>query len=87
MQAMLSLHFRISLQVNPSGFDSLCIATGSLVLWHHRTMLMWLHVEIYRIVSSKALDNSEATQHPITGGKVLEISKSVDAETKASKCC
>ncbi len=43
--------------------------------------------EIYRIVSSKALDNSEATQNPITGGKVLEISKSADAETKTNKCC
>ena len=53
------------------------------------TVLIRLSVttEIYRIVSSKALDNSEATQNPITGGKVLEISKSAEAENKGNKCC
>ncbi len=43
--------------------------------------------EIYRIVSSKALDNSDAGQNPLGERKVLEISKSQDADTKSNKCC
>ena len=46
-----------------------------------------LCTEIYRIVSSKALDNGEATQNPIGERKVLEISKSQDTDSKQSKCC
>jgi Ras-related protein Rab-11A len=43
--------------------------------------------EIYRIVSSKALDQGDAGQNPITGDrKVLEISKSADTEAKKG-CC
>ncbi|KAH0553340.1 Ras- protein Rab-11B, partial [Trichoglossum hirsutum] len=41
--------------------------------------------EIYRIVSSKALDNGESTQNPIGERKVLEISKSADTDTKQGK--
>lgn len=43
--------------------------------------------EIYRIVSSKALDNGDSAQNPIGERKVLEISKSSDPETKSGKCC
>lgn len=43
--------------------------------------------EIYRIVSSKALDNGDSTQNPIGERKVLEISKPADSEQKSSKCC
>ena len=43
--------------------------------------------EIYRIVSSKALDNGDSGQNPIGERKVLEISKSPDAEQKSGKCC
>lgn len=43
--------------------------------------------EIYRIVSSKALDNGEAGQNPNLERKVLEISKSADTEQKSGKCC
>ncbi|KAL8717861.1 MAG: hypothetical protein Q9225_004947 [Loekoesia sp. 1 TL-2023] len=43
--------------------------------------------EIYRIVSSKALDNGEAGQNPNLERKVLEISKSTDTEQKSGKCC
>ncbi|KAI9800429.1 MAG: hypothetical protein M1833_003315 [Piccolia ochrophora] len=43
--------------------------------------------EIYRIVSSKALDNGESAQNPIGERKVLEISKSADTEQKKSNCC
>lgn len=44
--------------------------------------------EIYRIVSSKVpLDNGDSAQNPIGQGKVLEISKTQDADQKASKCC
>ncbi|KAI4120330.1 MAG: hypothetical protein LQ338_007094 [Usnochroma carphineum] len=43
--------------------------------------------EIYRIVSSKALDNGEAGQNPNLDRKVLEISKSADTEQKSGKCC
>lgn len=43
--------------------------------------------EIYRIVSSKALDNGDSAQAPMGERKVLEISKSADTETKSGKCC
>lgn len=44
--------------------------------------------EIYRIVSSKALDNGDSSQNPLGGErKVLEISKSTETEGKPSKCC
>lgn len=43
--------------------------------------------EIYRIVSSKALDQGEASQNPIGERKVLEISKSPDQQAGGSKCC
>ncbi|KAL8773905.1 MAG: hypothetical protein Q9209_001335 [Squamulea sp. 1 TL-2023] len=43
--------------------------------------------EIYRIVSSKALDNGEAGQNPNLERKVLEISKSADTEKPSGKCC
>lgn len=43
--------------------------------------------EIYRIVSSKALDNGDPSQNPIGERKVLEISKSADADSKGGKCC
>lgn len=46
-----------------------------------------LHPEIYRIVSSKALDNGEAGQNPNLERKVLEISKSADTEKPSGKCC
>lgn len=44
-------------------------------------------VEIYRIVSSKALDNGEGGQNPNLERKVLEISKSADTEKPQGKCC
>ncbi|KAI9856538.1 MAG: hypothetical protein M1824_005357 [Vezdaea acicularis] len=43
--------------------------------------------EIYRIVSSKSLENTDGAQNPIGERKVLEISKSSDAEQKSGKCC
>ena len=44
-------------------------------------------LEIYRIVSSKALDNGDSSQNPIGERKVLEISKSADSDNKSGKCC
>ena len=44
-------------------------------------------VEIYRIVSSKALDTGDSGQNPIGERKVLEISKSAETEQKSGKCC
>jgi Ras-related protein Rab-11A len=46
-----------------------------------------ISIEIYRIVSSKALDNGDGGQNPLGERKVLEISKSQDADTKSNKCC
>jgi len=44
--------------------------------------------EIYRIVSSKVLDQGEGGQNVLGGDrKVLEISKSADTESKQGKCC
>jgi len=48
---------------------------------------MLTFTEIYRIVSSKALDNGDSGQAPMGERKVLEISKSADTETKSGKCC
>ncbi|KAK7534052.1 ras-related protein rab-like protein-11B [Phyllosticta citribraziliensis] len=44
--------------------------------------------EIYRIVSSKALDQGESAQNPIGRERTtLEISNSADQEKQAGKCC
>ncbi len=48
---------------------------------------MLVTTEIYRIVSSKALDNGDSSQNPIGERKVLEISKSAETENKGGKCC
>ncbi|EEH17242.2 hypothetical protein PABG_07329 [Paracoccidioides brasiliensis Pb03] len=42
--------------------------------------------EIYRIVSSKALENGSSSQSPLGDRKVIEISKTQDADAK-QKCC
>ncbi|PGH17717.1 hypothetical protein AJ80_04725 [Polytolypa hystricis UAMH7299] len=42
--------------------------------------------EIYRIVSSKALDSGDSVQNPLSDRKVVEITKTQDAETKQG-CC
>ena len=42
--------------------------------------------EIYRIVSSKALDSGESGQNPLGDRATVEISKSQDTETKQG-CC
>jgi len=42
--------------------------------------------EIYRIVSSKALDGGDSIQNPLGDRKVVEISKSQDPEQKQG-CC
>ncbi|KAF2462358.1 small GTP-binding protein [Lineolata rhizophorae] len=43
--------------------------------------------DIYRIVSSKALDQGESSQNPIGERRTLEISKPADPENKGGKCC
>jgi Ras-related protein Rab-11A len=44
--------------------------------------------EIYRIVSSKALDQGEGSQNVLGGErKVLEISQSADDGQKKNGCC
>lgn len=46
-----------------------------------------LTIEIYRIVSSKALDQGEGGQNPLGERRqVVEISKTQDTETKQG-CC
>ena len=48
---------------------------------------MILFTEIYRIVSSKALDQGDGGQNVLGGErKVIEISKSADPDTKKG-CC
>jgi len=55
---------------------------------HCRIMLTHLPTEIYRIVSSKALDQGEGGQNVLGGErKVLEISKSADEGQKKNGCC
>ncbi|MCJ1284279.1 hypothetical protein MMC26_003610 [Xylographa opegraphella] len=43
--------------------------------------------EIYRIVSSKALDNGDGSQNPIGERKVLDMSESAKSDSTAGKCC
>jgi hypothetical protein len=50
--------------------------------------ILTLIAEIYRIVSSKALDQGEGSQNVLGGErKVLEISKSADEGQKKNGCC
>lgn len=45
-----------------------------------------LSLEIYRIVSSKALDSGDAAQAP-TGGVKIDFTPSGTPDAKGSKCC
>ena len=63
------------------------ILTGIRVFFLLRGDNGLISTEIYRIVSSKALDNGDSGQAPMGERKVLEISKSADTETKSGKCC
>lgn len=42
--------------------------------------------EIFRIVSSKALDSGDSAQNPLSDRKVVEITKTQDPESKQG-CC
>jgi Ras-related protein Rab-11A len=45
-------------------------------------------VEIYRIVSSKALDSGDGAQATISAGQGISLSKPADDEaSKGGKCC
>ena len=44
-------------------------------------------LEIYRIVSSKALDNGDGSQNPIGERKVLDMSESAKVDSTTGKCC
>jgi hypothetical protein len=49
--------------------------------------VLWLtQVEIYRIVSSKALDNGEGGQAPV-GGIKINMPPSDSPDAKNNKCC
>lgn len=62
------------------------LPTPSIPVTSHRTILT-RHAEIYRIVSSKALDQGDGGQAVLgEGRKVIEISKSADADQKKG-CC
>lgn len=70
------------------------ILTGTLLCFgmsfssYSKLLTPLLFLEIYRIVSSKALDNGDSSQNPLGGErKVLEISKSTETEGKPNKCC
>lgn len=63
------------------------ILTGSYTSLVCPSNYLLISTEIYRIVSSKALDNGDSGQAPMGERKVLEISKSADTETKSGKCC
>jgi Ras-related protein Rab-11A len=44
--------------------------------------------EIYRIVSSKALESGDNTQAPIGAGAPISLTKNADDEaSKGGKCC
>jgi Ras-related protein Rab-11A len=67
------------------------ILTGMLDIppSHHRSRIQLKHsVEIYRIVSSKALDNGDAAQANLGAGTNISLSKPADdSATKGGKCC
>lgn len=62
------------------------LASRVTMIFSYGTMLTSF-LEIYRIVSSKALDQGEGSQNVLGGErKVLELSKSAEAEQKKG-CC
>lgn len=63
------------------------ILTGSSVTNRLHVSTDLFSAEIYRIVSSKALDSGDAAQNPITSGTKIDLDPSKSAETKSSKCC
>lgn len=46
-----------------------------------------IFLEIYRIVSSKALDNSEGPQPGVNAGAKIDISPTSNTDNKKSNCC
>lgn len=47
-----------------------------------------MHLEIYRIVSSKALDSGDGAQATIGAGTNISLSKPADDDSaKGGKCC
>lgn len=51
-------------------------------------ILKQICTEIYRIVSSKALDSGDSTQAPIGAGTNISLSKPADDEAaKKGNCC
>ncbi|MCJ1427588.1 Ras- protein Rab-11A [Sticta canariensis] len=84
------LHLRLVTLTNAiPGDNSLSfIETSALDASNVELAFQNILTEIYRIVSSKALDNGDASQNPLGGErKVLEISKSTESEGKPNKCC
>ena len=61
------------------------ILTGKGIRGAGSPMLM-SSPEIYRIVSSKALDSGDAAQAP-TGGVKIDMTPSGTNDNKGSKCC
>ena len=49
--------------------------------------LAYIVLEIYRIVSSKALDNGDTGQNPIGDRKPIELTKTAETDTNKGKCC
>lgn len=43
--------------------------------------------EIYRIVSSKALDQGEGSQNVLAAGQKIDLQPSANAEEKKGGCC
>ncbi|KAF2092936.1 small GTP-binding protein [Rhizodiscina lignyota] len=70
-----------------SEFNLSFIETSALDASNVELAFQNILTEIYRIVSSKALDQGDATQNPIGERKVLEISKSADTDSKKGGCC
>ena len=94
---------RICLQATITFLSSkLQPSTPATLSWHSRTFLQVLSyvatqiqiqlsdfvLEIFRIVSQKALDNGgESAQAPMGERKVIDVSKDPNPETKKNGCC
>jgi Ras-related protein Rab-11A len=68
-------------------FQRILTGTEDLInLWSRLKLTICSFVEIYRIVSNKALENSDNQIKP-TGGETISVTPTPDNKPSGSKCC
>lgn len=86
--ALDSSNVELSFQRILTGMFTVYLKDFGDLLFSSKNGMVTLHVqlEIYRIVSNKALESSNDVIRP-TGGETIVVSQSPDDQNKGGKCC